>query len=160
MEGYSRKDIFEFVGMVAIVLSLAIVAFEVRQNTAAVRSAAVQAVSDQSTDAISLVVENADLRDALDAADEGIADQKQLRQVNTFYALLLRVQINRFLQSEVGAIDKQVILKMGGRATVYSTPSFRNYWDSIKGNQPDDFREFMESEVILQDIAGTKFTPN
>ncbi len=158
MERFSRKDIFEFVGMAAIVLSLAVVAFEVRQNTAAVRSAAIQAVSDQSTDAIAIFVENSDLRDAVYAADEGNADQKQLRQVNTYYALLLRLQINRFLQSEVGAIDRQVILKMGGRSTVYSTPSFRNYWDNIKENQPADFREFMENEVFFEDIVGPDYT--
>ena len=149
MERYSRKDVFEFAGLIAIVLSLAVVAYEVRQNTAAVRSAAIQAVSDQATDAISLVVEHPDLQAALDAADVGNADPKQLRRVNTFYALLLRLQINRFLQSEVGAIDRQIILRMGGRATVYNTPSFRRYWDNIKANQPEDFREFMENEAVF-----------
>ena len=101
MERLNRKDIFEIIGVVAIVLSLAVVAFEVRQNTAAVRSSAIQAVSEQATDAIALVVENAELREAIYAADRDIADEKQLRHVNTFYALILRLQLNRYLQSEV-----------------------------------------------------------
>jgi len=160
MERYSRKDVFEIIGVVAIVLSLAVVAFEVRQNTAAVRSTAIQAVSEQATDAIALVVENADLRDAIDAADRGTADEKQLRHVNTFYALILRLQLNRYLQSEVGAIDRQVILKMGGRATVYNSPSFRSYWNNIKENQPDNFREYMENDVFSLEAISPDFTPN
>ena len=160
MERLNRKDIFEIIGVVAIVLSLAVVAFEVRQNTAAVRSSAIQAVSEQATDAIALVVENAELREAIYAADRDIADEKQLRHVNTFYALILRLQLNRYLQSEVGAIDRQIILKMGGRATVYNSPSFRSYWSVIKEDQPDDFREYMENEVFAAEAISPDFTPN
>ena len=160
MERYSRKDAFEFVGLIAIVLSLAVVAYEVRQNTAAVRSAAIQGVSDQATNAISLVVENPELLDAIDAADQGTADRRQQRQVDAYYALILRLQINRFLQAEVEAIDRQIILRMGGRATVYNTPSFRKYWEQIKENQPGDSREYMERDVFSPDVLGADYTAN
>lgn len=160
MERFSRKDVFETIGVVAIVLSLAVVAFEVRQNTAAVRSSAIQAVSEQATDAIALVVENAELRAAIYAADRGTADEKQLRHVNTFYALTLRLQLNRYLQSEVGAIDRQIILEMGGRATVYNSPSFLSYWSLIKEDQPDDFRRYMENEVFASEALSPDFIPN
>ena len=131
-----------------------------RQNTAAVRSAAIQGVSDQATDAISLVVENPGLLDAIDAADAVPADRRQQRQVDTYYALILRLQINRFLRAEVEAVDRQIILRKRGRATVYDTPSFRKYWERIKENQPDDFREYMERDVFSPDILGVDYTAN
>ena len=74
--------------------------------------------------------------------------------------MILRLQLNRYLQSEVGAIDREVILEMGGRATVYNSPSFRRYWHVIKENQPDGFREYMENEVFSPETTGPEFTPN
>ena len=160
MDSSRRKYAFEVIGLIAIVLSLGVVAFEVRQNTAAVRSSVIQSVSDQSIEAISLMVENSDLRDGIDAAIKGVADEKQQRQVYAYYALLLRIQINRFLQVEVGAIDKRVILKMGAKAAVYDTPAFRNYWDDVKAGQSDEFRAYMESDVFSAKIVGTGFIAN
>jgi hypothetical protein len=154
------KDVLEIVGLVAIVASLGLVAYEVRQNTAAVRSSVIQSVSDQSIGAITLVVENTDLREGIDAAVAGTASNKQMRQVNAYYAMLLRVQMNRFLQVEVGAIDKLVITKMGGKATVYDTPAFRRYWGDIKAQQAADFRAYMEKEIFADAILDPSYTSN
>ena len=160
MDSLKRKDIYEFIGMAAIVLSLVFVIYEVRQNTAAVRSSVIQSVSDQSIHAITIGIENPELLIALDAAIEGTADDQQLRQINTYYALLLRVQKNRFLQAEIGAIDLEVVLRIGAKSTVYDTVAFRRYWDTVKSNQPEDFRQFMEDEVFSDTVLGLEHTPN
>ena len=154
------KDILEIIGVFSIVVSLGFVAFEVSQNTAAVRSSVIQSVSDQSIGAITLVVENAELRNNIDDAIKGTADEKQLRQVNAYYAMLLRVQKNRFLQIEIGAINKSLMIEMSGKATVYDTIAFRNYWEKIKFNQSHDFQSYMEEQVFSKKIISLDYTSN
>jgi len=78
----SSKDLYEKIGIVAIVVSLAIVAYEVRQNTNAIRSTVIQSISQQSFDAVALSIENKDVRDALYASASGSATPEQKRLVD------------------------------------------------------------------------------
>jgi hypothetical protein len=142
------KNYLEFVGAAAIVASLAFVAFEIRQNTDAVRSTIIQAVSQQSFDGVALAINNEYLRDAQDAALAGNASQKQIGQLDRFYVALMRVQLNRYMQSKIGVIDRELVLEIGGRSGIYTRQSFRDYWSRSKNSYSEGFQNFVEQDLI------------
>ena len=142
------KYYLEVVGVAAIVASLAFVAFEIRQNTDAVRSTIVQSVSQQSFDAIALSINNEYLRDAQDAALAGNADEKQIRELDRLYTALMRIQLNRYMQSKIGVIDRELIVEVGGSGGIYGRRSFMDYWSRNKNNFSKGFQNFVKQEVI------------
>jgi len=140
------KGAAELLGIVGVIGSLVFVALEIRQNTNAVRSTTIQGVLDQAF-AMNLVpVENADLREAIySEPDELSADQR--RQVAWFYAALMRVQLNRFSQAQIGVLNEDDMLELGARGGVYQLPSFRGWWATRGGRYSPEFVEFINSIV-------------
>ena len=140
----------EVLGVFGVIGSLAFVAFEIRQNTDAVRSATIQSISEQSFTSLAFFVENADLRAAFVADQAGTATPDQSFQVRSYWAAQLRAQQNRFLQIKLGILDEEMASQIrgagesgdGGRAR-----SFANHWATMKRNYPDDFVEYLETSV-------------
>ena len=58
------KLLGQLLGALGVILSLIFVAWEIRQNTEAVKSATIQAISDQSIAAANIVIQDKGLRDA------------------------------------------------------------------------------------------------
>ncbi len=143
------KDYLELVGIAAIVASLAFVALEIRQNTDAVRSTIIQSVSQQSFEAIALAINNEYLRDALDAERAGNASPKQIREMDRYYTALMRVQLNRYMQTKIGVIERELVLEVGGRAAIYSRKDFRDYWSRNKNEYSNGFQNFVEQILIV-----------
>ena len=142
------KDILEVIGILSIVVTLIFVLFEIRQNTNAIRSTVIHSVSEQSMDVLRLLIENPELRESRRAIKEGQSTADQRSQVDYLYGLLIRLQQNRYLQSGLSVVDKDVMLLLGGQAPVYRTSDFRSYWNEVKGNHPTGFRDFMEENNI------------
>jgi hypothetical protein len=142
-----RKNYFEAVGLVAIVVSLTFVAYEIRQNTNAVRSEIVQAVSQQSFDGVVLSINNEYLRDAQFASLAGQATERQIEDIDRLYTALMRIQLNRYMQSKIGVIDRETVLELGGRAGIYRFDSFRDYWARSREEYSAGFQEYVERYV-------------
>ena len=155
MSRESSKDLYEKIGIIAIVVSLAVVAYEVRQNTNAIRSTVVQSISQQSFDAVALSIDNTDVRDALYASASGNATPEQKRLVDLVYAALLRIQLNRYLQSEIGVIDRDTVLKIGGSGggSIYQRSDFLDFWERTKNEYDTDFQAYMTKFVLNQEAA-------
>ena len=143
-----RKDTIEAVGVVAIVAGLVFVALEIRQNTNAVRSSVIQSISDQSINALQVAVEDESLRQSQSAIVNGTANEDQMRQARRYYAMLVRIQQNRFMQSQIGTIDKDTALALGGRAAIYRRPEFHQYWNGVRESHPVEFRDFSDKELL------------
>jgi hypothetical protein len=144
-----RKDLVEILSALAIVISLIFVGLEVNQNTNAVRSTVVQAVSQQSYDAIVLLVESSELR-AAQAAIEGAPPDEQRRLLYLYYGALLRVQLNRFMQVKLGVIDSATVLALGGDGGIYDNASFRAFWLPRRDNYDPEFVSFVEESVFSE----------
>lgn len=142
------KDFFEVVGVISIVVTLAFVALEIRQNTDAVRSATIQDISRMSFDATALGVQHADLRAAQFAVCDGNVNRDQERQLRLYYASLMRIQMNRYYQVQLGILSDVEILALGGRGGAYRSPIFRSIWHEIKEEFPPDFRDYIERDVL------------
>jgi hypothetical protein len=143
------KEIFEGVGLFSIVATLVFVGLEIRQNTDAFKSATILSVTQMSNDGIALVLGDGNLRAALRASDIGTPNFDQSRQVKLYYTFALNIQLNRFLQSDLGLIDRETVLALGGRATLYERPDFRRHWAVVKHRYPPAFQDYMENEVLI-----------
>jgi hypothetical protein len=138
----------EKIGVIAVILSLIFVAFEIRQNTDAVRSATIQAISEQSYSQAVLMVENPDLRAAMNAQNSGLAlTEDQQRQIASYWNAALRIQQNRYLQVQLGILDEDIAVEGIGPGNYGS--SFENHWPGVKGRYPAYFQEYIERRVLL-----------
>lgn len=145
---WSWKSITETVGTIGVIGSLIFVAYQIGQNTRAIEGATVESILRQSYDSAVVAVENADLRVALSAscAGEITADQRVL--LSAYYQALLRVQLNRFVQMQLGLIDEETALVSGARSAPYGRPIFREVWEASKNDYSAEFQDFMQRGVL------------
>ena len=55
----------------------------------------------------------------------------------------------RFFQSELGLIDRETALILGGRAALYERTHFQQHWSEAKERYPPRFRDYMDNEVLI-----------
>ncbi len=145
----STKRMGEALAAIGVMASLVFVALEVRQNTAAVRGATLQAVSQQSLDLAMIGIDNVDLRSAFFTArrsPEALTDdQKQI--LTWFITSKLRADENRFRQIQLGTLDASSSGQLSNNM-VYRFHHFAEYWAANSGVWDADFREVVEAEYL------------
>ncbi len=149
MNRHQLKEIFEGIGLFSIVATLVFVGLEIRQNTDAFKSATILSVTQMSNEGLALVLGDEDLRAAIRASDIGTLDADQSQQLRLYYTFALNIQLNRFLQSDLGLIDRETVLILGGRARLYEKLHFRQHWSVAKHRYPPEFQDYMENEVLI-----------
>jgi hypothetical protein len=143
----SGKAVRETLAALGVIASLVFVGMEIRQNTAAVQSGTIQAVTDQSIQALTVLQDNDDLRTAyfLAIADSTL-DLGQRQQLDLFYSMAMRIQMNRFYQDQLGIIDRDILLELGGRGGAYFSPYFADFWGQQRATFPEDFAVWIEEQ--------------
>ena len=148
MKKWIWREIAEVLGVLGVVGSLIFVALEIRENTRATRSSTIQDISRWSYDSGIVFVENADLREAWQAACDGTLNRDQRLLMLWAFSAFLRIQVNRFYQVELGTIDEATAFSIGGRGGLYRSPMFREYWPILKVPFEPAFQEYVESELL------------
>ena len=148
MTTLNRKDWIEIVGMISIVVTLIFVAVEIRHNTNAARSAVYQSIADQGMIVLAMPVENADLRAALKAVGPGGGTDEEKFLVHFYYGMAVRVSQNRYLQAELGVVDHDRMLFLGGRSRLFPSPGFRAYWEPRKHRFDEGYRDYVEKVLM------------
>jgi hypothetical protein len=148
MNSIHWKNIVETIGTVSIIATLVFVGLEIRQNTNAVRSSAIQDIARWSYDATILLVENTDLLNASYAECVSDLSDEQYNRMQAWYAALLRVQLNRYYQIQLGIIDEQMAASIGGRGAAYRNPFFAQIWPALKIDFDQGFQDYIENEVL------------
>ncbi len=142
------KGSVELLGILGVIGSLIFVALEIRQNTNAVRSATIQAIAELSYDSIIRLVDNAELREARRAARSNNLSEDQGHQLDYFYSALMRIHQIRLIQANLGILDINDAMQMGGRSSIYRERYFADYWARWKEEYPPDFQEYIEQHVL------------
>ena len=150
------KETAEVIGVVGVIASLIFVAFEIRQNTDAIRSATVQDISRWSYDASMAAVEFPELLRARQAACRGDLSEDQRPALFVYYASLLRLQANRFQQAQLGILDEELALNLGGRGGAYTNPFFEEAWSILRNDFGPEFQEFIEERVVPRSREGCR----
>lgn len=120
-----KPAVKETIAAVGVILSLLFVAFEVRQNASAVRSATIQGIAGQSFKYSLALVQDLNW---------------------------LRIMESRFRQMQLGVIDSGDIRNLGGTSNQnwYGSHFFKEWW--VLSDPPSrwapDFVRFMEQDVM------------
>ncbi len=143
----------EAAGAVAVIVTLVYLAFQIRRNTAALRSTATQGAHDQasefyrtlSTDPelVMIVVRGCEAPDELSEAELG-----------QFYSFLMRAMFNLqnwYLQTQDQLMDEALLSSWSRIVTGFSgTPGFKRFWDERGYIYAPRFTEYLETTVFTQ----------
>ena len=144
---WTWREIAEVMAMLGVIASLILVAVEVRQNTAAVRSETIQSVLEQAISINMIPAQDSDLRESIYARPEDLTDD-QRNQLSWFYTGLVRLFMLRFYQFQEGSIDESTTLQIASSSRVFGLPTFIYFWQDRSLEYPADFREFMEENFV------------
>jgi hypothetical protein len=140
----------QFVGAIAVVVTLIYLAIQMRQNTNALKLNTARSVTEELQDSFSLLASNQELAEIFVTASGELALQgaEQVR-FNAFTSVVVRVYENAFLQSRAGVIDQAHWEGMTRMMIDYtSMAAFQTYWPDRKHWVSDEFQEYMETDVI------------
>jgi len=142
----------QFAAAVGVVLSLVFVGIQIRQNTAAVRSATLQALSDAQRELIlsSVLEENHSALVTRVFRGETSEDFTEFENTRLFgwYVVLVAHLQNTYLQREAGVVDDDVFESFGWTSPALQTPHFAEFRERAlaAGASPrfaEFFREWM-----------------
>ncbi len=145
------RETAEVLGVIGVIATLIFVALEIRQNTSAVRSATIQAISEQSYDSNYRLAENPDLLALIRKSNnQEPLTESERDQLFTLWNAILRLNQNRYQQFRLGVLDNATIFEVGGRSSSYQGSSFAEYWEATKQSHSVEFQGFVEECVISE----------
>ncbi len=145
----------EAFGVIAIVISLVFVGFQIRQNSNSVRMSAEMDVSKQFAGWASLVVNNPNVGRIWDAAadDPGSLSDEDIRQFLWFVMellLLYEAQFHMYLKGHISeeSWDAKANMFLG----LIRNPIVGKWWDTGLGPFSSHFREYIEDNRGRKDL--------
>lgn len=149
----------QLIAAMGVILSLVFVGLELRQNTAAVRGATFQALSDASADDLSAVAHSPQMAALLRRVyveDAGAADfsESDNMQLYFYHMAFARRLENSYLQFEAGVVDDRIFDSYGWNDAILTKRHFREFWNDQGGGAgvSPEFRRFFEARV---DVTGS-----
>ena len=146
-----RKDLFEAIGVVAIVVSLILVAYELRQNTVMMRAQITQTRADLAMTEQVATYNSAYMPSILVKIenDEELTDEEVVRY-RTYVRGFLRNQDNAYWQYNQGLLGENTPDSIRAAVTaVIGRPRLgREIWESQKSTYTPEFVRFVESVFV------------
>lgn len=144
----------EIVGAITVVVTVGYLALQIRQNTAALRSTATQGASEQAADIYHTLSTDAELAMIFvrgSEAPDDLSDSEMARYFAFFQYAFFNYQ-NWYVQTRDRVIDGSLLSSWGRvLAGIYPSPGFRRFWEQRSYIFSPEFREFMETEVFVQE---------
>ena len=144
----------EIIGAIAVLITLAYVALQIRQNTAALRSTATQGAHDQVGDIYRSLSTDPELAMIF---VRGCNNPDQLSDIETakFYSFCMQIFFyiqNWYAQTRDGLMDDELLSSWLRIATDMSkTSGFQRVWEQRKHIYSPALREYLEAEVFSKE---------
>jgi hypothetical protein len=142
------KDFLELVGIIAIVVSLVFVGFELRQSTAIARSDAYSSFSSQFLDLVTDAALNERMSRLISKVNQGASpgDFKSEEQVSIrmYQGAAVRVWEGLFRSVQAGVLPEDA-LESAAKGMLINNAYFRSTWASTKQLYTSDFVAYFES---------------
>jgi hypothetical protein len=145
-----------YLSAAAVALSLVFVGLEVRNNTIAARSAAMQAISDANSSVLTLISLDERMAGLLvrvfagETTDSFSPIERQQLNMN-IHAYLLGLE-NTYLQHREGLLPDAIFESYGWNDNLSGTPYFAEFWRESKGTiVSSEFEKFLESRMQIVD---------
>ena len=143
--------IAEIIGVIAVVISLIFLAIEVRQNTHAIKLSTLHDVKETIREVNSTWAGSGDLAEIMYQGfkdSDALSGANKVRFYTTMHNLYLGYE-NLYHQRQAGALDPKHWSGMAQHIIdASSVPGLRAYWEARKHWFTEDFRNFMDNEVI------------
>ena len=150
-------NIGEFVGAIAVVITLGYLAFQIRQNTRTARSATHQAWVSAAAQINLVVLQNRDIARVWRSGSEdpGQLDPEELLQFNAYVLQMFRAFEALYLMFLNGAVDATYWNSQVQSCRAVMTPSgVQSWWARYSETFLDPrFREFVQREVLREPVA-------
>ena len=142
MEGRSQRGrtIAELVAAIGVILSLMLVAFEIRQNTSSIRAQTRQQLSDASAQ-FNLTLATTELGPLWSrfARGDSLTDDQMAHLVPALVTAVRNME-NVYLQTRDGVIDESALLSYGWRGSmIYQSEAFTEWLASNRDRFDADF---------------------
>ena len=151
----------ETIGAIAVLITLGYLALQIRQNTAALRSAATQGAHDQVGQIYRDLCTDSELAMIF---VRGCENPDELSDTDTakFYAFLMQIFFyiqNWHSQTNEGLMDEDLLSSwLYIAADMSKTPGFRRVWEDRKHLYSPALRTYLETEVFSREGA-TQYAP-
>jgi len=142
------------ISAIAVIATLGYVAVQIRQNTSALRSTAIQGATDQHASMYDVLSTDPKLADIF---VRGLEMPDTLDRIETarFYAFLLSVMVrsqNWYMQTQSGALDNRVIESTSRiMSQISGTPGFRRFWMDRRHMFTPAMVTYFEQQVFLKE---------
>jgi hypothetical protein len=147
-----NRNWVEVIGVAGVVASLVFVGLEIRQNTAAVKGATYQAISDSSLQHARWFADNEMLLNFTVRIYEGamLDDFKPEENLVIFasYVMTIRRIENIYVQVREGLVEEEAILRFRPAAGYFDSPYFREFWKGWRSNVEPEFLKYFESAFL------------
>jgi hypothetical protein len=145
-----RREIFEAVGLIAIVASLVFLALETRQNTNALYAESRQSVLTAAQTELFVLVENPDIVLTV-LKDDPLTEEDQVK-VGAWLAAAMRAREYSWLQHRDGIIDEaQWETEVAIILWILDTARTRDWWEKRgRFGSSAGFAEFVDSAIQNQ----------
>jgi hypothetical protein len=142
-----RRDLFEAVGLLAVVASLVVLILEVRQNTNALFAQSRQSIMASSMQELILQFDNPNIALSI-IKTEPLTMEEQI-QLDAFLTSSLRAREFAWLQHKDAAIDDgQFETELEVIGVIFDSSRIRRWWNSLGRHYfSSQFVEFIDAEL-------------
>jgi hypothetical protein len=145
----------ELAGAVGVIITLLYVGLQVRQNTSAIKAAAIQDIAASTTAYLNTWTSDDELHRLFVRAGAGelpddLTPQENVKLTIAFMSML-RVYEARYLQIRLGVLDEDILASMAGSSALFGLPWFKARWD--EGFEPvvgADFASFFRDRFSME----------
>ena len=144
----------EIVGAIAVLITLAYLALQVRQNTAALRSAATQGAHDQVGDLYRILSTDSEMAMIF---VRGCTNPDELSDIETakYFSFLIHTMFylqNWYTQTCEELMDDELLSSWTKVLTdIAGTPGFQRFWGQRQHLFSSAFREYLEANVFSKE---------
>jgi len=145
----TKEAIRETLTGLGVILSLLLVAMEIRANTEAVEGATIQGIAEQGVSALMDAAAIPEVRSGLMKSSAGDFSQLTVDEevaLTFLYSAALRISENRFRQANLGLVDDAAILGASGAS--YGHPFFGAYWAVRRSAYSSDFAAYVDATIV------------
>jgi len=139
----------DFLGGIAVVITLIYLAFQIRENSRSTRLAAMQSTMLAAQNIGRLPAQDRNLARVVRVGmhDPDDLDADEFQQFRYYLINLLRVHEDMFVQHAHGVIDDETwIARAKSLRTIFLSPGGRKVWDSSDAYRPD-FSSWMDAHL-------------
>ena len=147
----------EFLGGIAVVVSLVYLASQIRQNSRQLQVSTTAALGDQEIEFSKLMIEDPEISRIFEvgAADRDSLSEAERRKFDAFLRMIVATFQRNFFVEQDGALKASLWeAEIRGNTRILRQPGSRRWWDEWRFNFGDEFVDWVDGLIREGEAAG------